>query len=86
MEVQSCQLLMYLDDLSMCLVYCVHDCRSVFHKFPDGIDVVISDEKQIFWPRTLDDLIFECHDHQVIKLQRDKQKMGRPQSSFKTSI
>lgn len=69
----------------MCLVYCVHDCRSVFHKFPDGIDVVIGDEKQIFWARTMEDLIFECHDHQVIKLQWDKEKKGLLQMSFKTS-
>lgn len=60
----------------MCLVYCVHDCRSVFHKFPDSIDVVISDQKQIFWAGTMEDLIFECHDRQVIKLQRDKEKIG----------
>lgn len=24
-------------------------------------------------------LIFECHDHQVVKLQRDKEKIGWPQ-------
>lgn len=59
----------------MCLVYCVHDCRSVFHKFPDCINVVVGDEEQIFWAGTLEDLILECHDHQVIKLPRDEEKV-----------
>lgn len=76
MEVGCCQLLMYLDDLSMCLIYCVHDCRSVFHELPDSVNVVVSDEKQIFWPWTMEGLIFERHGHQVIKLHGDKDKIG----------
>lgn len=59
----------------MCLVHLVHDHGSVFHEFPDGIYVIIRDEQQIFWPWTKDDLIFERHDHQLIELQGEKQKI-----------
>lgn len=58
----------------MCLIYLVQDHRSVLYKLPDGVYVVVRDEQQIFWTWTQEDLIFERHDHQFIKLQEEKRK------------
>lgn len=66
--------LLYLNDLPVCLIYLVYDCRSVFHKLPHGIYVIVRDEQQVFWPWTKEDLIFERHDHQLIKLQEEKKE------------
>lgn len=52
----------------------MYDHRSVFYKFPDGVYVIVRDEQQVFWPWTKEDLIFEGHDHQLIKLQEERKK------------
>lgn len=64
----------YLNDLPVCLIYLVQYDRSVLYELPDGIYVVVRDEQQIFWPGTQEDLIFERHDHQFIKLQEEKKE------------
>lgn len=60
----------------MCLIHLVHNRRSVFYKFPDGIYVIVRDEQQVFRPWTKEDLIFERHDHQLIKLQEENKEKG----------
>lgn len=56
----------------MCLIHLVHHPRSVFYEFPDGIYVITRDEQQIFRPWTKEELIFERHDRQFIKLQEGR--------------
>lgn len=59
----------YLNELPVGLIHLVGDRRSVSDKLPDGVHVVVGDKQQVFRPRTKVDLIFESHDHQLIKLK-----------------
>lgn len=70
---------MYLNNLPVCLVHLICDHRSVFYKLPDSVYVVVGDEQQIFWPGTKEDLILESHDHQFIKLYKEKYREDEQQ-------
>lgn len=70
-------LFFYLHDLPVCLVHLVHDRRRVFDELSDGVDVVVRDEQQVFRPRTEKYLVFEGHDHQLVKLRQNRQEVIR---------
>lgn len=58
----------YLYELLVCFIHLAEDAGSVFHKVPDGIHMVEGHKKDVFRARTQQDLILECHGHQIIEL------------------
>ena len=42
------------------------------HTYADSVEVVEGDVEQLLWVDAVDQLILQCHNHQVIKLQEEQ--------------